>query len=79
MTNKQFAKQLEKRTQKFATQVVLLSQKLAHTPEGRQIKEQLTAAGTSVGANYLQSNRTRSRRDFRNKMFLNPDPIGAYL
>ena len=49
MTNKEFAVALEKRTQKFAASVVLLSQKLPHTPEGRKIKEQLTDAGTSIG------------------------------
>jgi len=70
MTNKEFAKQLEKRTQKFAASVVLLSKKLPNTPEGRKIREQLTDAGTSVGANYREANRARSRRDFRNKMHI---------
>ena len=67
MTHKEFAKQLEKRTQKFASRVVLLSKKLPHTPEERKIKEQLTSAGTSIGANYLKANRAR---DFRNKMHI---------
>lgn len=70
MTNKEFAVALEKRTQKFAAAVVLLSQKLPHTPEGRKIKAQLTDAGTSIGANYREANRARSRADFRNKMHL---------
>ena len=70
MTNKEFAQQLEKRTQKFAASVVLLSKKLPHTPEGRKIKEQLTDAGTSIGANYREANRARSQRDFRNKMHI---------
>ena len=84
MTNKEFAVALEKRTQKFAASVVLLSQKLPHTPEGRKIKEQLTDAGTSIGdkaeieawsldfclINYREANRARSRADFRNKMHL---------
>ena len=70
MTHKEFAKQLEKRTQKFAAAVVLLSKKLPDTPEGRTIKEQLTDAGTSIGANYREANRARSRRDFRNKMHI---------
>jgi len=70
MTNKEFAKQQEKRTQKFAAAVVLLSKKLPDTPEGRKIKEQLTDAGTSIGANYREANRARSRRDFRNKMHI---------
>ena len=70
MNNREFAKQLEKRTQKFASNVVLLSQKLPHTPEGLRIKGQLTGSGTSVGANYREANRARSRRDFRNKMHI---------
>jgi four helix bundle protein len=70
VTNKEFAKQLEKRTQKFAASVVLLSKKLPDTPEGRKIREQLTDAATSVGANYREANRARSRRDFRNKMHI---------
>ena len=70
MTNKEFALALEKRTQKFAASVVLLSKKLPQTPEGRKIKEQLTDSGTSVGANYREANRARSRADFRNKMHI---------
>jgi four helix bundle protein len=70
MTNKEFAKQMEKRTQKFAAQVVILSKKLPYSPEGRIIKEQLTDAGTSVGANYREANRARSQADFRNKMHI---------
>jgi len=41
-----------------------------HTPEGRTIKEQLTDAGTSIGGNYREANRVRSRADKRNKMHL---------
>ena len=71
MTNKEFAKQLETTcSQKFAAAVVLLSKKLPDTPEGRKIKEQLTDAGTSIGANYLKANRAISRRDKRNKMHI---------
>ncbi len=70
INNREFAKQLEKRTQKFAAKIVLLSQRLPHTPEGLRIKDQLTGSGTSVGANYREANRARSRRDFRNKMHI---------
>ena len=70
MDNKEFAKQLEKRTQEFAASIVLLSKKLPYTPEGQRIRGQLTGSGTSVGANYQEANRARSRRDFRNKMHI---------
>lgn len=68
MTNKEFAKQLEKRTRQFAVRIIKLSARLPNSPEGRVIKNQLTEAGTSVGANYQEANRARSKADFRNKM-----------
>ena len=70
MKNKEFAKILEKRTQKFAANIVLLSKQLPHSPEGMRIRDQLTGSGTSVGANYREANRARSRKDFRNKMHI---------
>jgi four helix bundle protein len=57
MTNKEFAKQLEIRTRKFAVRIIKLSTKLPNSPEGIVIKNQLTEAGTSVGANYREANR----------------------
>ena len=48
--------------------MIRLSIQLPETPEARVIKNQLTKAGTSVGANYREANRSRSRADFRNKM-----------
>ena len=68
MTNKEFAKTLEKRTRQFAVEVIRLSTRLPKTPEARVIRGQLTDAGTSVGANYREANRSRSRADFRNKI-----------
>jgi len=72
MTNKEFAKKLEKRTIRselfFAVRIIKLSTRLPNSPEGQVIKTQLTKAGTSVGANYREANRARSKADFRNKM-----------
>ena len=65
---KKFAKELEKRTKQFAIDVIRLSVTLPTTPEGRTIRTQLTKAGTSVGANYREANRDRSKADFRNKI-----------
>lgn len=68
MDNKEFSKRLEERTKKFAIDLVRLSAKLPNTTEGRVIRNQLTKAGTSVGANYREANRARSRADFSNKI-----------
>jgi four helix bundle protein len=66
--NKEFAKQLEKRTKKFSVRIIRLSTKLPNTPEPRVVRYQMTKAGTSVGANYREANRARSKADFRNKI-----------
>jgi len=52
MDNKEFGKNLEKRTRKFAVNIISLSSKLPNSPEGRIIRNQIAKAGTSVGANY---------------------------
>ncbi|GAI97253.1 unnamed protein product [marine sediment metagenome] len=65
---KEFGKELEQRTKKFAIQIIRLSSKLPNTPEGRVVKTQITKAGTSIGANYREANRARSKSDFRNKI-----------
>ena len=41
---------------------------LPDTPEARIVRNQLTKAGTSIGANYREANRARSKADFRNKI-----------
>ena len=68
MDNIQFGKELEKRTLAFAISVIHLSMKLPNSAEGRVVKNQLTKSGTSIGANYREANRARSRADFINKM-----------
>jgi len=47
-----------------------LSSLLPNTAEGKIVRTQLTACGTSVGANYREANRARSKADFRNKIAL---------
>ena len=68
MDNKEFSKELEKRTRKFAVRIIRLSVVLPNTPEGSVVRNQITKAGTSVGANYREANRARSRADFKNKI-----------
>jgi four helix bundle protein len=68
MSRKKFAKDLEKRTRQFAVRIIKISARLPNTPEGRVVRNQLTKAGTSAGANYREANRARSKADFRNKI-----------
>ncbi len=67
-TNKEFSKNLEKRTLKFGIEIIRISTLLPNTPEGRVIRNQITKSGTSVGANYREANRARSKADFINKI-----------
>ena len=68
MDNREFAKKLEKRTREFAVRIIRLSSTLPNTPEARVIRSQITKAGTSIGANYREANRARSKADFKNKI-----------
>lgn len=68
MDNKEFSKQFENRTRKFAISIIRLSAALPNTTEGKVIKNQITKSGTSIGANYREANRSRSKRDFMNKI-----------
>ena len=68
MDIRDFAKELEKRTLKFAVQIIRLSTTLPNTPEAKVIRTQITKCGSSVGANYREANRSRSKADFKNKI-----------
>lgn len=68
MNNKEFGKILELRTRNFAVTIIKLSISLPKTEEGRVLKNQITKSGTSVGANYREANRSRSKADFLNKI-----------
>jgi four helix bundle protein len=68
MENKEFSKRLEKRTKAFAISVIKLSVSLPNSVEGKVIRNQLTKSGTSIGANYREANRARSKADFKNKI-----------
>jgi four helix bundle protein len=68
MDNKEFGMMLEERTRKLAIAVIKLSSSLSDSPEGRVIRNQLTKAGSSIGANYREANRARSKPDFINRM-----------
>ncbi|TAL71181.1 MAG: four helix bundle protein [Bacteroidetes bacterium] len=68
--NKEFSKQLEARTKKFAIQIISLSVSLPGTSEGKVVRNQITKSGTSIGANYREANRSRSKADFSYKIKL---------
>ncbi|MDJ0723107.1 MAG: four helix bundle protein [Desulfobacterales bacterium] len=68
MENRDFAQQLDKRTREFAIAISNLSSRLPKTPEGQVIRNQITTAGTSDGANYREAKSARSKADFRNKI-----------
>ena len=68
MDIKEFSKDLEKRTRKFAVAIIRLSTTLPNTPEAIVVRNQLTKCGTSIGANYREANRSRSKADFKNKI-----------
>jgi len=68
MDNKEFGKKLEKRTREFSVRIICLSRTLPNTPEGRVIRTQITKSGTSIGANYREANRARSKADFKNRI-----------
>jgi four helix bundle protein len=68
MENKEFSKRLEKRTKAFAIRIIRLSILLPNTVEGKIIRNQLTKSGTSIGANYREATRARSRADFKSKI-----------
>ena len=68
MDIKEFSRELEKRTRKFAVNIIKLSVTLPNTPEAKAVRNQLTKCGTSVGANYREANRSRSKADFKNKI-----------
>ena len=68
MENKEFSKSLEVRTKKFAISIISLSSTIPVSSEGKVIKYQITKSGTSIGANYREANRAKSKADFINKI-----------
>ncbi len=55
MDNKEFSRELEKRTKKFAISIIKLSVLIPTSPEGKVIRNQIAKAGTSIGANYREA------------------------
>lgn len=68
MDNKEFSKLLEIRTKKFAIAIILMSANLPYSIESKVIRNQITKSGTSIGANYREANRSKSKADFIRKI-----------
>lgn len=68
MDNKEFSKKIEKRTREFAVRIIHLASQLPDTIEGRVIRNQIVKSGSSIGANYREANRARSKADFLNRI-----------
>jgi four helix bundle protein len=59
---------LAERLLDFAVQIVKLTGTLPNSIAGRRIGDQLLRSGTSVGANYEESQAAESRNDFIHKL-----------
>ncbi len=68
MNNKEFARLIEVKTRNLAVSIIRLSCLLPDSPEGKVIRNQITKSGTSIGANYHEANRARSKPDFKNRI-----------
>lgn len=60
-------KDLRDRTKRFALRIIRIPAILPKTMESRVIGKQLVRSGTSVGANYREAFRGRSRAEFKAK------------
>ena len=58
------AKELQKRTQRFAVEIIRFTSQLPKTDAARVIGRQFLRSGTSVAANYRAACRARSRSEF---------------
>jgi len=59
---------LSERTKRFALRVMELVALLPNTRQAQFLGHQLLKAGTSIGANYREAKRARSRADFISKI-----------
>ncbi|MFN2623206.1 MAG: four helix bundle protein [Chthoniobacterales bacterium] len=57
---------LEERTARFGEAIIQLTKKIPRTPANDRLVGQLVGCGTSIGANYCETNERVSKKDFRN-------------
>ena len=61
---------LEERTAAFAEKIIELCKKVPKNTVNIPVVDQLVRAGTSVGANYVESQAGSSRKDFANFLYI---------
>lgn len=61
-------KDLKDRTKKFALRIIKMYSSLPKSYEGKVLGSQVLRSGTSVGANYREASRGRSKAEFIAKM-----------
>jgi four helix bundle protein len=61
-------KDLAERTKLFALRIIRMFVALPKTEEARVLGKQVLRSGTSVGANYREANRARSKAEFISKI-----------
>lgn len=59
-------KEFRMRLYRYVLRLIRFLTKIPNDPVTREIKGQLTASGTSVGANYFEAEAASSRKDFEN-------------
>jgi len=59
---------MKERTFKFAIDIILLLRLIPYNKENDVVRYQLAKSGTSVGANYEESQATNSRAEFRHRI-----------
>lgn len=64
----QFAEQLKAWTKEFALRVINMVGALPKSTAGRVLGDQVLRSGTSIGANYREAYRARSRAEFKAKI-----------
>ncbi len=64
----EFGDQLKQRTKAFALRIIKMAEALPRSAAGRVLSNQVLRAGTSVGANYREANRSRSKAEFLAKI-----------
>ncbi len=68
MSYQDFKIELEKRTKNFAISTFRLTSSLPNIAEANVVRNQLAKSASSIGANYREANRARSKADFINKI-----------
>lgn len=61
-------KDLKQRTKSFAIRIIRIYSRLPKTTVAQVLGKQVLRSGTSVGANYCEANRARSKAEFISKM-----------